>query len=85
MRDESSGSAGAGAGAAAAAMSSGVSVTSDDGADGAGNPVGKLQEMCQQKKWPAPAYEVTKEEGPPHDRTFEIEASLGKFTATGKN
>jgi len=70
--------------AVAAVPPSGASTGSDEtDGDGAGNPVGRLQELCQKKKWPAPAYELTSEDGMPHERIFVIQITLGKFSADG--
>lgn len=43
-----------------------------------GNPVGSLLELCVEgTRWPAPTYDLTKEEGAPHDRTFSIACIVG--------
>ncbi|MEQ1924342.1 MAG: putative dsRNA-binding protein, partial [Pyrinomonadaceae bacterium] len=39
-----------------------------------------LQELLQSEKMTAPSYNVIKTDGPPHDRTFSVEATW----ATGK-
>ncbi len=36
-----------------------------------------LQELCQSRLKEEPVYRVTSEEGPPHERIFEIEVSVG--------
>ena len=43
----------------------------------------ELQEFCQARKWDAPLYRITTEEGPPHARHFQVEVvvqgeSLGR-------
>ncbi len=47
----------------------------DDGIDG--NPVGELQELCMNRRMPPPSYEVSLEEGQPHERKFVITCSVG--------
>ncbi|XP_037075906.1 RISC-loading complex subunit tarbp2-like isoform X3 [Pollicipes pollicipes] len=54
----------------------------DDGIPG--NPVGQLQELCMAYRYPPPAYELSAEEGLPHERTFTIACRIGTaFTETG--
>lgn len=48
-----------------------------------GNPIGVLQELCMQKHWPAPKYEVEVEIGLPHERQFTIACSVLKFREIG--
>ena len=48
----------------------------DDGIDG--NPVGELQELCMNRRMQPPVYEVSLEEGQPHERKFVIVCSVGK-------
>ncbi|XP_067142212.1 protein Loquacious-like [Centruroides vittatus] len=48
-----------------------------------GNPVGKLQELCMKHRWRPPYYETKKEEGLPHERTFEIACYVNEFTEIG--
>ncbi|XP_068236645.1 protein Loquacious-like isoform X2 [Palaemon carinicauda] len=57
----------------------------DDGIPG--NPVGSLQELCMARRWPPPTYELTSEEGFPHERTFSIACTIGttKEVGTGKS
>lgn len=43
-----------------------------------------LQETLQAQKLPAPVYAVVKIEGPPHERTFLVEASWGSGKVRGK-
>ncbi|XP_043219329.1 interferon-inducible double-stranded RNA-dependent protein kinase activator A homolog isoform X1 [Amphibalanus amphitrite] len=45
--------------------------------DAAGNPVGRLQELCMSRRWPPPTYELVHEEGQPHERTFTIACCIG--------
>ncbi|KAK7066089.1 RISC-loading complex subunit tarbp2 [Halocaridina rubra] len=56
----------------------------DDGIPG--NPVGALQELCMVRSWPSPTYELTLEEGVPHERTFSVSCTIGttKEVGTGK-
>ena len=42
----------------------------DDGIEG--NPVGDLQEICMNRRMQPPVYEVSLEEGQPHERKFVI-------------
>eukprot|EP00095_Tigriopus_kingsejongensis_P006651 snap_masked-scaffold363_size195477-processed-gene-0.8 protein:Tk06651 transcript:snap_masked-scaffold363_size195477-processed-gene-0.8-mRNA-1 annotation:"interferon-inducible double stranded rna-dependent protein kinase activator a homolog" len=53
----------------------------DDGIEG--NPVGELQELCMNRRIQPPAYEVSLEEGQPHERKFVILCSVGKHEETG--
>lgn len=54
----------------------------DDGIQG--NPVGTLQELCMSRRWPPPVYELSHEEGLPHERMFTIHCIIeGKYTETG--
>lgn len=57
----------------------------DDGIPG--NPVGSLQELCMARRWPPPTYDLTSEEGFPHERTFSIACTIGntKEVGTGKS
>ncbi|XP_045592643.1 protein Loquacious isoform X2 [Procambarus clarkii] len=57
----------------------------DDGIPG--NPVGSLQELCMARRWPPPTYDLTSEEGFPHERTFSIACTIGntKEIGTGKS
>lgn len=55
-----------------------------DESDNAGNPIGRLQEMCLGRRWPPPRYELIEESGMPHDKTFIITVYLGRFEQTGK-
>lgn len=48
-----------------------------------GNPVGKLQELCMKHRWRPPYYETKKEEGLPHERTFEIACYVNDFFEIG--
>jgi RISC-loading complex subunit TARBP2 len=48
----------------------------DDGIEG--NPVGELQELCMNRRMPPPGYDVSLEEGQPHERKFVIVCSVGK-------
>jgi len=53
----------------------------DDGIPG--NPVGQLQEMCMTRRWPPPTYELTSEEGFPHERTFGIACTIATHKEIG--
>lgn len=53
----------------------------DDGIEG--NPVGELQELCMNRRMQPPAYEVSLEEGQPHERKFVIVCSVGKQGEAG--
>jgi len=54
----------------------------DDGIQG--NPVGILQEVCMSRRWPPPTYDLSHEEGLPHERSFTIHCIIeGKHTETG--
>jgi len=54
----------------------------DDGIQG--NPVGTLQELCMSRRWPPPVYELSHEEGLPHERLFTIHCVIeGRYTETG--
>lgn len=46
-----------------------------------------LQELLQSRRLDAPSYAVVRTEGPPHDRTFHVEASwkTGRSTGTGNS
>merc|ERR1719423_91577 len=49
-----------------------------------GNPVGTLQELCMSRRWPPPVYELSHEEGLPHERLFTIHCVIeGRYTETG--
>jgi len=54
----------------------------DDGISG--NPVGELQEICMNRRMQPPVYEVSLEEGLPHERNFVINCLVGtKFRESG--
>uniref|UniRef100_A0A2P2HWH3 RISC-loading complex subunit tarbp2-like n=1 Tax=Hirondellea gigas TaxID=1518452 RepID=A0A2P2HWH3_9CRUS len=53
----------------------------DDGIPG--NPVGQLQELCMTRRWPPPTYELTKEEGFPHERNFSIACTIATHKEIG--
>lgn len=53
----------------------------DDGIPG--NPVGSLQELCMSRRWPPPTYDLTAEEGFPHERTFSIACAIGPHKEVG--
>jgi len=53
----------------------------DDGIPG--NPVGQLQELCMTRRWPPPTYELTSEEGFPHERTFAIACTIATYKEIG--
>ena len=46
----------------------------DDGIQG--NPVGLLQELCMSRRWPPPTYDLSHEEGLPHERSFTIKCII---------
>ncbi|KAG5674540.1 hypothetical protein PVAND_004502 [Polypedilum vanderplanki] len=48
-----------------------------------GNPIGILQELCMQRHWPPPQYEVEVEIGLPHCREFTIACCVLKFREVG--
>ena len=43
-----------------------------------------LQELLQSEKMTAPSYNVTRTDGPPHDRTFSVEATWATGKASGR-
>ncbi|KAL3831264.1 hypothetical protein ACJMK2_023038 [Sinanodonta woodiana] len=51
--------------------------------EGAGNPVGELQEFTQKKLMKPPIYEFTNEQGPPHAKEFICNVKLGKLAEKG--
>lgn len=53
----------------------------DDGIEG--NPVGDLQEICMNRRMQPPVYEVSLEEGQPHERKFVIVCKVGKHAESG--
>ena len=53
----------------------------DDGIQG--NPVGTLQELCMSRRWPPPVYELSHEEGLPHERMFTIHCVIEVELLTG--
>lgn len=53
----------------------------DDGIEG--NPIGELQELCMNRRLPPPGYEVSLEEGQPHERKFVIVCIVGKSQEAG--
>lgn len=53
----------------------------DDGIEG--NPVGELQELCMNRRMQPPLYEVSHEEGQPHERRFYMECVVGKQKESG--
>lgn len=53
----------------------------DDGIPG--NPVGQLQELCMTRRWPPPTYQLTAEEGFPHERTFSIACTIATYKEVG--
>ncbi|XP_016022746.2 RISC-loading complex subunit tarbp2 [Drosophila simulans] len=48
----------------------------DAGEKTVGNPIGWLQEMCVQRRWPLPSYETETEVSLPHERVFTIACSI---------
>ena len=65
-----------------AELSSMVVSPYDDGIPG--NPVGQLQELCMSRRWPPPTYELTHEEGFPHERTFTIACTIATYKEVGR-
>ncbi|XP_034100025.1 RISC-loading complex subunit tarbp2 isoform X3 [Drosophila albomicans] len=58
---------------------------SGDGSDKiVGNPIGWLQEMCMQRRWPPPSYITETEVGLPHERQFTIACSILHYHEVGK-
>ncbi|XP_023160597.2 interferon-inducible double-stranded RNA-dependent protein kinase activator A homolog A isoform X2 [Drosophila hydei] len=58
---------------------------SGDGGDKiVGNPIGWLQEMCMQRRWPPPSYETETEVGLPHERLFTIACTILNYHEVGK-
>jgi len=58
----------------------------DDGIEG--NPVGILQELCMSRRWPPPTYDLSQEDGLPHERSFSIVCVIGTLyreTGAGKS
>jgi len=53
----------------------------DDGIQG--NPVGILQELCMSRRWPPPTYDLSHEEGLPHERSFNMVCIIGAHRETG--
>ncbi|XP_030376859.1 interferon-inducible double-stranded RNA-dependent protein kinase activator A homolog isoform X2 [Scaptodrosophila lebanonensis] len=49
-----------------------------------GNPIGWLQEMCMQRRWPPPSYETETEVGLPHERLFTIACTIVNNREVGK-
>ncbi|XP_052851417.1 interferon-inducible double-stranded RNA-dependent protein kinase activator A homolog isoform X2 [Drosophila gunungcola] len=49
-----------------------------------GNPIGWLQELCMQRRWPPPSYETETEVGLPHERLFTIACSILNYREMGK-
>ena len=47
------------------------------------NSVGTLQEICSYRQLPFPEYELTKEEGPAHDRLFSYTCMVGQLWDIG--
>ncbi|XP_017075838.2 LOW QUALITY PROTEIN: interferon-inducible double-stranded RNA-dependent protein kinase activator A homolog [Drosophila eugracilis] len=56
----------------------------DSGDKIVGNPIGWLQEMCMQRRWPPPSYETETEVGLPHERLFTIACSILNYREMGK-
>ncbi|CAM1154470.1 TARBP2 (predicted) [Pycnogonum litorale] len=54
----------------------------DDGIPG--NPVGQLQELCMQRRWPPPYYEMVDFEGLAHERFYSLACRVGKLTQIGR-
>ncbi|XP_033172199.1 RISC-loading complex subunit TARBP2-like [Drosophila mauritiana] len=55
----------------------------DAGEETVGNPIGRLQELCVQLRWPPPSYETEAEVGLPHERVFRIACSIRNYREMG--
>jgi len=53
----------------------------DDGIPG--NPVGQLQELCMNRRWPPPTYELESENGSPHERVFSLACTIATYKEIG--
>ncbi|XP_026842958.1 interferon-inducible double-stranded RNA-dependent protein kinase activator A homolog isoform X3 [Drosophila persimilis] len=49
-----------------------------------GNPIGLLQELCMQRRWPPPTYATETEMGLPHERLFTIACTILQYREIGK-
>lgn len=49
-----------------------------------GNPIGWLQELCMNRRWPPPCYETEEEVGLPHERQFTIACLVATYRETGR-
>ncbi|XP_022220084.2 interferon-inducible double-stranded RNA-dependent protein kinase activator A homolog isoform X4 [Drosophila obscura] len=49
-----------------------------------GNPIGLLQELCMQRRWPPPSYLTETEMGLPHERLFTIACTILQHREIGK-
>jgi len=54
----------------------------DDGIPG--NPVGQLQELCMNRRWPPPTYELESENGSPHERIFSLACTIATYKEIGQ-
>lgn len=54
---------------------------SESGAGEEANPVGKLQERCNNLRWPLPEYELEETAGAPHQRSFAVSVRIGKLSS----
>ncbi|XP_017152560.1 interferon-inducible double-stranded RNA-dependent protein kinase activator A homolog isoform X3 [Drosophila miranda] len=56
----------------------------DAGDNIVGNPIGLLQELCMQRRWPPPTYATETEMGLPHERLFTIACTILQHREIGK-
>ncbi|BFF93770.1 interferon-inducible double-stranded RNA-dependent protein kinase activator A homolog [Drosophila madeirensis] len=49
-----------------------------------GNPIGLLQELCMQRRWPPPSYDTVTAMGLPHERLFTIACTILQNREIGK-
>ncbi|XP_034134645.1 interferon-inducible double-stranded RNA-dependent protein kinase activator A homolog isoform X5 [Drosophila guanche] len=49
-----------------------------------GNPIGLLQELCMQRRWPPPSYDTVTQMGLPHERLFTIACTILQNREIGK-
>ena len=59
------------------------SIASNQSEELVSNPVGRLQQICDNNGWPLPSYYTTREEGLPRMRVFIISCVIEKFDIIG--